>query len=162
MVGDCTLILRSREKYIFNQIRAYPTVIIVPYPMTMWVFYSTYPQIHSCMSNNRSICYVVVCMVSYVCVRVISFCTLSGFVLCISWLLNKCRKWQQTCFCCTFNLWLLQGTRCVLLHHYTLYVDNYFAGMINYVYPCVLYNIKRKGKTVSCFFVCVKLVVYDK
>ena len=29
----------------------------------------------------------------------LSVCTLSGFVLCIICLLNKCKKWQQTCFC---------------------------------------------------------------
>jgi hypothetical protein len=46
-----------------------------------------------------------------------------GFVLCIRGLLSKCKKWQQTCFCCSFNLWLLKGTRYVLLYHYNRHSD---------------------------------------
>ena len=54
---------------------------------------------------------VVVCMVSYAWIRVIYVCTFSGFVLCFTRLFNRCKKWQHTCFCCSNNLWLLQGTR---------------------------------------------------
>jgi hypothetical protein len=63
---------------------------------------------HSCLLKSRwyqnasllfNCIYVVVLygLVSFV--RVISVCTLSGFVLCIICFLNKCKKWQQTCFC---------------------------------------------------------------
>ena len=30
--------------------------------------------------------------------------------ICLTWFFHKCKKWQQTCGCCSNNLWLLQGT----------------------------------------------------
>jgi len=59
---------------MFNQIRADPTMIMLPYPMTMWVLYSIYPQIHSCMWNNRSIaCSQLFCRDEKLC---LSLCTI--------------------------------------------------------------------------------------
>jgi len=100
-------------------------------------FHSTFFLVISIYKNFRTIvkmwkilfcgarCCVVVCMVSYVFIRVISVCTLFGFVLCLTWFFNKCKKWQHTCGCCSNNLWLLQGTRwhlwpAISLQHFTL------------------------------------------
>jgi hypothetical protein len=66
-----------------------------------------------CVLNSQN---PPVWIIMYLCVRVVSVCTLSGFVLCFICLFNKCKKWQQTYFHCSYNSWLLQGTRCVLLY----------------------------------------------
>jgi hypothetical protein len=76
--------------------------------------------------NHPENCSALVLYALYICVYM-CICFYSGLscdvrdclcVLCIICLYNKCKKWQQTCFCCWYNLWLLQGTRCVLLYRY--------------------------------------------
>ena len=53
-------------------------------------------------------------IIMYLCVKVVSVCVLSGFVFSV-YLINV-RNGSRCIFYCSYNLWLLRDTRCVLLY----------------------------------------------